>query len=814
MIKKILLISAIILTLGVGANAAVSGEWRIHNTFDEYLAEIADTPEKTYILAYGQQYLPNATGNAEMYKERYPFLFVYDKAADEFRGLNSANELSDDIPVCIRYNPSGKYLFVGYSDGNIDLIYDNGAIRNIPGLHSATINNMKDFKNVTFDTASGRVYAGTSFGYIVVDDKKQQIADSRNFNEAVESIGKVGSQMVIFTGTKAYTYPAAKTVLSLSDMTEVPALNGASRLMPLSGNRMAYIKGNTLYMASIDESGNLTSPTSQGGITINSLSSTSDGYYLSTTGSAKIVHNDGQVETVGFSSDDSKSLSASWDGKEFWFGRPRKGLAAMKRDGSGWTLTHDNMMPNAPNQLFMTHMGYSSKYGLLTVNYGQCWIFRDSSTPSSILVSSYQNSEWTSHGLPYTNPTYQNIVRHPRGLAVDPDNQSMLYFGSFAEGMVRINLDDPSDVQHYSSGSSNLPGFHNIISDQARFGPPEFDASGNLWVARQRVHDPEDSPSLWVWPAAAKRNNNTDGWVKLVLPELGNGNYPNVFPMKSQSNKNIVIVRRGNVGAPIYIYDHNGTLENTSDDRVASMIDLYDQDGGSVPKMQIYDCYEEMETGLVWMTTDNGIFTFYPQEAMTNPSSVRRVKVSRNDGTNLADYLLAGSVVYSMTSDSRGHKWFATSTGGVLETTADGTRILNEFTAENSGLPSNCVYVVFYNPDNNSIMMSTGAGVTEYFIPGGGKSENPDNVRIYPNPVRPDYYGWINIEGVNDNSLIKIVDSAGNMVKELGRAENGSIQWDGTNHQQKRVRSGVYYVMSSGSNGDGTNNVGKIVVVN
>lgn len=817
MIKKLLILAAIVFGLASGISARTSGDWKIHNTFDAYLADLADSPEHTYMLAYGQQYIPNASGISIMYKNRIAYLFDYDKTADELISLNKRNRLSDNVAVVIRYNPVKKYLLIGYENGNIDLLYDDGTVKNVPGLMTATINNKKDFNNVVFDTENNKAYIGTYFGYVVVDDSNFQISDSRIFNENIESIGRAGNNMIVFTADKAYTYPANKTLLSVAEMTPIPAVDGAKMLMPLSGNSFAYIKKNVLYIAEIDNNGKLSTPQNKGSIVPNSISNTRNGYYIAGNKMAATLSKSGSVESFNYPADDAASLSSSWDGSEIWFARPRKGIASMKRNGSGWTLTRDNMMPNGPNALYMSDMAYTDEYGMLTVNHGHSWIFSDLNTSAPILLNNYKNGEWTPRGIPYVSPGYEKVINHPRGLTVDPDNPAICYFGSVRNGLVRIDMENPQEVHHYTRAddpTKNLPGFHGILSagNLSNISAPAFDNYGNLWF-RLSQND-VDEAYLMVWPAADRRKNNADGWKQIEMPVRGNGNEPKVFPMHSHANRNLLVVLGGSVGSPIYIYDFNGTPTDASDDRIATMTDLFDQDGGTVSKSFFYDCYEDPESGMLWVCSNNGIYTFYPKEAFNNPSAVRRIKISRNDGTNLADYLLAGAGVYSMTVDSRGHKWFGTDSGGLIETSPDGTEILNEFKAENSYLPSNVVYAVEYNKASNSIMMSTEKGVAEYFIQGSSASDDKAELKAYPNPVRPDYYGWITIEGVADNSLVKIVDSAGNLVKELGRAENGVIQWDGTNHQQRRVRSGVYYIFTSGTNGDSSSNSGKIVVVN
>ncbi len=66
-----------------------------------------------------------------------------------------------------------------------------------------------------------------------------------------------------------------------------------------------------------------------------------------------------------------------------------------------------------------------------------------------------------------------------------------------------------------------------------------------------------------------------------------------------------------------------------------------------------------------------------------------------------------------------------------------------------------------------------------------------------------------------DNSLVKIADSAGNVIFTT-RSEGGMAVWDGCNSSGQRVKTGVYYVFASQS-GENTSTKGavtKIMVVN
>jgi flagellar hook assembly protein FlgD len=92
-------------------------------------------------------------------------------------------------------------------------------------------------------------------------------------------------------------------------------------------------------------------------------------------------------------------------------------------------------------------------------------------------------------------------------------------------------------------------------------------------------------------------------------------------------------------------------------------------------------------------------------------------------------------------------------------------------------------------------------------------AEDYSEVYAYPNPVRPEYTGFITITGLMENSLIKIADASGNVFFQ-GTSNGGMITWDGCDASGNRVKTGVYYVFASqNENGSSSGAVTKILVV-
>ena len=110
--------------------------------------------------------------------------------------------------------------------------------------------------------------------------------------------------------------------------------------------------------------------------------------------------------------------------------------------------------------------------------------------------------------------------------------------------------------------------------------------------------------------------------------------------------------------------------------------------------------------------------------------------------------------------------------------------------------------------------IGTTSGLAAYRSDAVQSSDDYSNVYAFPNPVRPDYEGWISVTGLMENSLVKITDTAGNLFFQ-GYSNGGQISWDGRDRSGNRVKTGVYLVFaSSGGSSKQSGVVTKILVVN
>lgn len=808
--------------------AAPAGDWKIHPTFADEQRKVIDTPKKVYVLTLSQPIIPTATWMAKPFSQ----LFVYDKEADEIMGWTSRNYLSGDRIDFLEYNPDKNYLLVIYDDYNIDFIYENGDVVNLPALKNASIAASKSINGISFSPANDQVFLSADFGYAIIDDKRHEVTTSLLTDEPVRACGRTGDRLIVFNSTGAFFTDKIRQGLRWTDFKPITELGPGVGFFPLTDSTFAYITPDTqsvdgeLRIVTLDAD-NHASFTSRRNNSLSAITPLKGGdFYIDSRNTGVRLNKNGTFEAYDLPEPAYGSMHSSIDMRTFWTAGPERGLRSLRRDGQNWSVTRDYMIPNAPYPLFSQNIASTPNHGMIVASNGTTRVFQRSTyLPSKI--SSYKNGEWKNVSPKNTNPERAGgIFRDAVGLEFDPTDPSKFARATRWDGVLIADLDDPSYIRQLSTSAdpqAGKSGFFDVFPvlptypSNTGMTAPSYDSYGTLWSARHLFTDGQTTNNayLYYWTAADRKADKVSGIGHLEVKGITAEFTLFLKALRSQANRNVILYYGGGNGGSFAIYDHGGTLADTSDDKCVIVSNPKDQDGSTVTYEYIHEFYEDPQTGIVWVATGTGLFTLNPQTILkTGQSVVNRIKIARNDGTNLADYLLDGIPIYDICSDASGRKWFATGGGGLVCTSADGRTIHNQLTMSNSYIPADVVYAAEYNPAAGSLLISTDKGIAEYFPSGSSSAgENLDEVKAYPNPVRPDYLGWITIEGLTEGATVKIIDSGGGLVRELGPAENGTVQWDGTNIAFKRVGSGVYYVLAaSGSDGKFAK-VTKILVV-
>ncbi|WP_455068950.1 type IX secretion system anionic LPS delivery protein PorZ [Prevotella nigrescens] len=253
---------------------------------------------------------------------------------------------------------------------------------------------------------------------------------------------------------------------------------------------------------------------------------------------------------------------------------------------------------------------------------------------------------------------------------------------------------------------------------------------------------------------------------------------------------------------------------NPETDKLSVFHNFKNQDGSSIMVIQMRCVLEDAYQNL-WIGTNVGPLRLTTEQMQNHSEAIfEQIKVPRNDGTNLADYLLAGVDISCMAIDGGGRKWFGTNGNGAYLISADNMKQVKHFLSSNSKLLSNNIESIAIDDKTGEVFFGTDKGLCSYMSDATKPSDNPDNgnAYAYPNPVRPDYKGLITVVGLAYNSDVKVVTTNGILVAK-GTSNGGTFTWDGNDLNGKRVASGIYMVQTADQEGN-NGTVCKIAIVN
>lgn len=789
MIKRLLFILIAFVSFTTVVAQTSVGNWKVYSMFSD-IKKMEQSHNKVYYLSGTN-------------------LFSFDKETEETYSYTLKNKLSDITIDDIYYNNEKNYLLITYNSGNIDLLYDDGTIVNLPDIKNSTLNYSLEINDVAF--SDDYIYVATKFGLIVFDETRQEVKYSGVYDKEISLVACVGDYIVIDQNRALYYIHKDDRFETFDSYTNISKGNYIDDMQGISENKMLVkLTSKYINLYTIDFSLNRINSTSIDATkTASNFINGKENVYFVANNTVNSVSSDG-VKTTHSSipTELSSQIVSIWDNpNKLWVGN-KEGIANYDVSDNGLTVLYDKLKPQALNidypiyitsdkngKIYISNMSESVYYG---------FSYRNRSFISSIDKDEIKDIAPTEFTASHKSNPSKDILYDTYQLAVDPEDPEIYYVGSFWEGLYKVK--DGKTIAQYNPENSSL-----TESWGCRVNAVAFDKENNLWCTNEIVT--EGLPSLHILPAEARKKETTtaEDWIPITLGSFYSSKDVRLLMCKKS---NMIFLCDGKWIGYVVAYDTNGTYTDTSDDKFMMWNKFIDQDGKNYSYNRVSALAED-KNGKVWIGTSSGIIEISNPKNATNTSlTVTRLKVPRNDGTNYADYLLDGVHVTSISIDNSNRKWIGTMSDGVYLVNENGTEILEHFTSENSYLPGGTTYSVFAHPYNNSVFMGSEFGLVEYSSDSSPAKEDYSEIYAYPNPVKPEYTGLITITGLMDNSLIKIADSAGNVFYS-SRSEGGMVTWDGCNSAGERVKSGVYFVyVSQNENEQSSGAVTKIMIIN
>ena len=451
-------------------------------------------------------------------------------------------------------------------------------------------------------------------------------------------------------------------------------------------------------------------------------------------------------------------------------------LGGPKRNTFVWTTFLNNRLYGTGGIYNPTVNNWENP-GIVQVLQGDDWDF-------------FEDNLSTRTGYPYIGT---------KAVAIDPRNSNHVYVGArtglyeFMSGkMVASYNKDNSILQGAIDRGRELGNDYVLVYGLA------YDREGNLWVLNNQTK----KENL----IRVSKDGQMTSFSKPELMKDGVG-LSGLSQMRLDSRDLLWFCNDHWIQPGLFSYD-------PKNDKLNAYTRFVNEDGSNVDITAVH-CWAEDLDHNIWVGTTAGPMLLQRSQ-MNEQENYRfvQVKVPRNDGTNLADYLLAGLEITAMAVDGGGRKWFGTKGNGVYLISADNMKQLQHFVTTNSHLLSNNIQSISINHATGEVFFATDKGLCSYMSDAtkAVDSPNDETTYAYPNPVKPGYTGPITIVGLSLNVNVKIVTTNGVLVAE-GTSNGGTFVWNGKDKNGKRVASGVYMVQTADENGD-NGTVCKVAVVN
>lgn len=706
-------------------------------------------------------------------------LYSFDSSDNSLSTYNKLNKLNDTKVRWIKYAEEFNTLVITYDNGNIDLLVNDDDCYNIPYLKDAT--NIQSKNVIDIYIYDENAYITGDFGICIVNLEKKEIVNTYNLKTNVWSCAIENNRIYAAGQDGLYIGDMGKNLLDPNNWHKASE-NQYYKMLSFNGKTYGT-NSNGLFEIKEDGSG---------------VNVSTENIHFSSSNENNIIF--GRNNILFFYDKEGKITSISKDANFndvkynrqknlYWCACGDRLVNAFKLENNSLTPAYSSIAPDGPRRELYYYMNFFD--GQLMIAGGKL------ETPEVFnpgTVMRYADGKWSyleENLSQYTGTNYNNTT----SIAIDPRDKSHIFVSSSFGGLYEFRNDKFVNLYtYYADESKKNSTLQSILPNE-----PE-----PRWYVRVDGLNYDSNNNLWMTNNSSNTIINvlkSDGqWKAFNHPEIAG--VSNAEEMIFDQRGNIwLAMRRGKTG--IFCFDYNNTVDDTSDDRTRYISNYINQDGESLGELKTYDIVED-KNGSIWIATEKGPLI------INNPSRifdedqfyVTQIKVPRNDGTNLADYLLKDECITVIAVDGGNRKWLGTQNSGLYLLSEDGLETIHHFDTSNSPLFSDYIESLAINPETGELYIGTDKGLLCYRT----DSSEPEDafaeeaVYAFPNPVKPDFEGVITVTGLVYDTDVKITDVSGKVMTS-GKSVGGTFCWDGCNSFGKKVPTGIYFVLAADQEG-------------
>jgi len=746
-----------------------------------------------------------AEAGSQLYVRDESSFYFYDKSLHTTQLLSRRDGLSDVSVKAMAYDSASAQLVIVYNNGNIDLLGANGGVRNVTDLLRKESQAAKSVYQV--QVYNGLAYIGSTLGVIVLDLAKREVRDTYSAigpgGQAITSYATVVLHDTIYASTSAGILRGRIGVgINLLDYRNwtVDGPTPASRPVQVYEQMTAYrghvVTASTFrgvdYLAGVGAARRWRSVPNGYGAGVRRLRTSGRQLLVAFDNSALrrfdaptgYLANVLPVAAVGtlvadaVRETDGTLYVASYD----------KGLL---RFGPGTTAAPELIQPNAPERALTYSLvanaatntvdafsgGYSGNSGL--------------QLDQRLGFYEYKDRQWTNYtATTFPSPTdFPNLPDLAHGTRT-PDGK--LYIASYGQGLLEwMGVGQFRQFTAGTAGSplrSSLPATSSNAPNFVRVTDVAADPNnGQVWVVNR--HQLAGVPALFRFRPANATWLVVPGYAGFEnLDRVAVDNFGNPWVTRARAQGLGGLVAYDTASKKPFYFSATGPNDKTG-----------------LPDNSLYAVARDRQ-GAIWVGTAAGVAVYNDPSQLVSaaatgiaPPDFDRPYAQSGSGLYATLY---NETVRCIAIDGANRKWFGTPNGlWLFNETA--TEALLHFTTANSPLPSNSIVDVAVNDKTGEVFVATDAGLVSYQGSASVTDGAPSCAQVSPNPVRPEFAGTVGISGVANNAQVRITDVAGHLVYST-RAAGGTVTWNLADTAGRRVRSGVYLVLTSDANGKNT----------
>ena len=745
-------------------------QWRVHTAFAN-ITRVVAVKESVYALSNNS-------------------LISVDKLSQEISYHNRLTGLNGSSIDQMEYNATTDALLVSYQNGQLDIIDAEGDIHNVPDLYLKQMSYAKVVNHIYMHEQ--KAYLSMTFGIIVLDMQKREIQDTyflggEGMAVDVKATTILGDSIYALSSNSLYVASMQSNLMDYASWQATPLPKGTdAKDLCVYDNNLYMVRDSTLWVNSDSEW-----QVCKTSFFVEGICPTDKELFIlpkDMTGVSLLG-----TDTLIWQELNSIIFDVEKDGNGYWLATSTMGMYS--------TQLGRPFYPEGPadNTAFRMR-AYGDR---LYVVPGGRWA-TENYRIGSIMI--FEDDQWTNISSYTLNQSFGVRPHDLMNVAQDPNDKDHYFVTSYCNGL--LEMYDKEGVALYTPDNSPLRSV--VPSNPQRYTRTDgamFDDQGYLWVLNtaaaagtKNVHVIDTKGESMKWHSFNLEYNGD----AVVLHTPGEIMVDNRDPKKKW-----IPLCRYNPG--LILLDDRGTPTNHADDQVTYRTTWYDQNGVQIRPEEIHSLAQGLD-GVIWVGTNEGLFLIPPSVDFATSDRCERVIIPRNDGTQLADYLLDKEKITSIVVDGANRKWIGTANAGVFLLSEDGLETIEHFTVENSPLLSNTILSIAILETTGEVFIGTGEGLMSYMSDALPTEDDFTSIYAYPNPVHPNYKGEVVIKGLMADTQVRILDASGNLVKVL-TGLGGEVIWDITNTAGERVASGIYTAICNTADGKAHGHV-KVMIMN